>query len=140
MLNKNLLWFAHGHIVEVMLRMYAAWLEGTTDADIHAIKQSMEKRPVARAAFLDSRTAISTVNAVSNRVAQTVIRPLESIVISAAYRPEPEIQLILSILCINHAQFPNGTPQRLGAMRTIGPEAAPRERRPWRSLLLNGTS
>jgi len=33
-----------------MLRMYAAWLEGATDSDIHAIKQSMEKRPAARAA------------------------------------------------------------------------------------------
>jgi hypothetical protein len=31
--------------VEVILRMYAACLEGATDADIHAIKQSMEKEP-----------------------------------------------------------------------------------------------
>jgi len=28
-----------------MLRMYAAWLEGATDSDIHAIKQAMEKDP-----------------------------------------------------------------------------------------------
>jgi Phage integrase family len=79
MLGKNLLWVAkqHGHSVEVMLRMYAAWLEGT-DSDIHAIKQAMEKTPFARAAFLDSRTAISAVNAVSNRVTQIVIRPPES--------------------------------------------------------------
>ena len=80
MLGKNLLWVAkqHGHSVEVMLRMYAAWLEGATEADIHAIKKAMEKRPAARAAFLDSRTAISTVNAVLNRVTQIVIRPLKS--------------------------------------------------------------
>jgi hypothetical protein len=80
MLNKNLLWVAkqHGHSVEVMLRMYAAWLEGATDADIHAIKKAMEKRPDARAAFLDSRTAISAVNTVSNRVTQIVNRPLKS--------------------------------------------------------------
>ena len=79
MLGKKLLWVAkqHGHSVEVMLRMYAAWLEGATDADIHAIKKSMEKKPDARAAFLDSRTAISGVNAVSNRVTQIVIRPLK---------------------------------------------------------------
>ena len=80
MLGKNLLWVAkqHGHSVEVMLRMYAAWLEGATEVDIHAIKRSMEKRPDARAAFLDSRTAVSAVNTVSNRVTQIVIRPLKS--------------------------------------------------------------
>jgi hypothetical protein len=42
----------HGHRGE---RMYAAWLEGATESDIHAIKQAMETRPTARAAFLDSR-------------------------------------------------------------------------------------
>ncbi len=54
MLGKNLLWVAkqHGHSVEVMLRMYAAWLDGATAADIQAIKQAMEKRPVAGAAIL----------------------------------------------------------------------------------------
>jgi hypothetical protein len=78
-LGKNLLWVAkqHGHSVEVMLRMYAAWLDGATEADIHAIKKAMGKRPDARAAFLDSRSAISAVNTVSNRVTQIVIRPLE---------------------------------------------------------------
>jgi integrase len=47
MLGKYLLWVAkqHGHSVEVMLRMYAAWLEGATESDIHAIKQAMERRP-----------------------------------------------------------------------------------------------
>jgi len=80
MLGKNLLWVAkqHGHSVEVMLRMYAAWLEGATDADIHAIKKSMEKTPVARAEFFASRTANSRVSTVSNRVTQIVIRPPES--------------------------------------------------------------
>jgi hypothetical protein len=68
--------------------MYAAWLEGATDSDIHAIKQLMEKRPVARAAFLDSRTAISAVNTVSNRVTQIVIRPLESPESGSRERPE----------------------------------------------------
>src|SRR6267154_1829276 len=62
MLGKNLLWVAkqHGHSVEVMLRMYAAWLEGATESDIHAIKRAMEKRPAARSVFFDSRTAISS--------------------------------------------------------------------------------
>jgi hypothetical protein len=50
MLGKNLLWVAkqHGHSVEVMLRMYAAWLDGATDTDIYASKQAMERRPAAR--------------------------------------------------------------------------------------------
>ena len=42
MLGKNLLcWVAkqHGHSVEVMLRMYPAWLDGATEADIHAINR-----------------------------------------------------------------------------------------------------
>jgi hypothetical protein len=61
-----------------MLRMYAAWLDGATETGIHAIKQAMEKRPAARAAFLDSRTAISAVNAATNRAKLIVIRPLKS--------------------------------------------------------------
>jgi len=80
MLGKNLLWVAkqHGHSVEVMLRMYAAWLEGATEADIHAIKQAMERRPAARAAIPDQRAAITAVNAGTNRTKLIVIRPLES--------------------------------------------------------------
>jgi hypothetical protein len=58
--------------------MYAAWLEGATETDIHAIKQAMEKRPAARTAFLDSRTAISSIVAASNHMKQIVIRPLKS--------------------------------------------------------------
>jgi hypothetical protein len=58
--------------------MYAAWLEGAKESDIHAIKQEMEKRPSARAAFLDSRTAISGINVVRNHVTQIVIRPPKS--------------------------------------------------------------
>jgi hypothetical protein len=46
MIGKNLLWVAkqHGHSVQVMLTMYAAWLEGATDADIEAIKAAMQSR------------------------------------------------------------------------------------------------
>jgi hypothetical protein len=77
MLGKNLLWVAkqHGHSVEAMLRMYAAWLDGATAADIQAIKQAMEKRSAAGAAILNSRTAISSVNAATNRARLIVIRP-----------------------------------------------------------------
>jgi hypothetical protein len=58
--------------------MYAAWLEGATESDIHAIKNAMEKRPSARFRFLDSRTAFSSKNAAANRVTQIVIRPPKS--------------------------------------------------------------
>ena len=80
MLGKNLLWVAkqHGHSVEVMLRMYAAWLDGATEADIHAIKQAMERRPIARVAMPDQRAAISAVNAGKNYPRLIVIRPLKS--------------------------------------------------------------
>jgi hypothetical protein len=78
-MGKNLLWVAkqHGHSVEVM-RMYAAWLEGAMESDIHAIEHAMEKRPTARAVFFDSRAAISSINAATNRGAQIVIRPPKS--------------------------------------------------------------
>ena len=80
MLGKNLLWVAkqHGRSVEVMPRMYAAWLEGATDSDIHAIKEAIERRPAARVATQDCRTAISGVNAATNRATQIIIRPLKS--------------------------------------------------------------
>jgi hypothetical protein len=64
--------------VEVMLRMYASWLDGATDSDIHAIKQAMEKRPIVRAAIPDQRAAISAVNAGTNYPRLIVIRPPES--------------------------------------------------------------
>ena len=79
-LGKNLLWATkqHGHSVEVMLRMYAAWLDGATESDIHEIKQAMELRPIARAEIIESRAAISAVNAATHRARLIVIRPLES--------------------------------------------------------------
>jgi hypothetical protein len=80
MLGKNLLWVAkqHGHSVEVMLRMYAAWLDGATAADIQEIKQAMEKRSAARVAIPDSCTVISALNSAKNHMLQIVIRPPKS--------------------------------------------------------------
>lgn len=80
MLGKNLLWVAkqHGHSVEVMLRMYAAWLDGATDSDIHAIRQALERRPAAHVAIPDQRAAITAVNEAINRTKLIVIRPLQS--------------------------------------------------------------
>ena len=44
LVGKNHLWVAkqHGHGVQTMLETYAAWTEGTTEADIEAIKRAME--------------------------------------------------------------------------------------------------
>ncbi len=80
MLGKNLLWVAkqHGHSVEVMLRMYASWLDGATDSDIHAIKQAMERRPIARTTMPNARAAICAANAGTNYPRLIVIRPPES--------------------------------------------------------------
>jgi hypothetical protein len=51
---------------------------GSAAADIQAIKQAMGKRPAADAAILNSRAAISSVNAATNRARLIVIRPPES--------------------------------------------------------------
>jgi integrase len=51
MAGKNLLWVAkqHGHSVEIMLRMYADWIDGATEADIEAIRRALQTAPsVAR--------------------------------------------------------------------------------------------
>jgi hypothetical protein len=78
MLGKNLLWAAkqHGYSLEVMLRMYAAWLDNATAADIQAIKQALKKGPAVRASNAGSNAAISAVNTATNRAIQIVIRPL----------------------------------------------------------------
>jgi len=51
MLGKNLLWVAkqHGHSVQTMLDVYAAWIEGSKESDLQAIRQAMESSPRARA-------------------------------------------------------------------------------------------
>lgn len=47
MIGKNPLWVAkqHGHSIETMLRVYAAWAEGAVEADVAAIQRAMESRP-----------------------------------------------------------------------------------------------
>lgn len=47
MIGKNLLWVSkqHGHSVQTMLDVYAAWIEGAKESDIEAIKRAMESRP-----------------------------------------------------------------------------------------------
>ena len=43
MTGKNPLWVAkqHGHSVETMLRIYAAWTEGANESDVQAVKRAM---------------------------------------------------------------------------------------------------
>lgn len=44
---KNLLWVAkqHGHSVQTMLDVYAAWIDGSQEADLEAIRRAMEASP-----------------------------------------------------------------------------------------------
>ncbi len=46
MVGKNPLWVAkqHGHSVQTMLEVYAAWTEGAKESDIEAIRRAMESR------------------------------------------------------------------------------------------------
>jgi hypothetical protein len=47
-----------GHVLlQVMLNMYAAWIEGATKDDIEAIEQAMTTSPAARAAARRMKTA-----------------------------------------------------------------------------------
>jgi integrase len=47
MVGRNVLWVAkqHGHSIHTMLRVYAAWTEGTRLGDIKAIRRAMNHRP-----------------------------------------------------------------------------------------------
>jgi hypothetical protein len=47
MVGKNPLWVAkqHGHSVQTMFEVYAAWTEGAKEADVEAIRQAMQSSP-----------------------------------------------------------------------------------------------
>jgi len=48
MIGKNPLWVSkqQGHSVQTMLEVYAAWTEGSKEADIEAIKHAMQGSPL----------------------------------------------------------------------------------------------
>ena len=50
MLGKNLLWVAklHGHSVQTMLDVYAAWIEGSKESALEAIRLVMDRASRAR--------------------------------------------------------------------------------------------
>lgn len=54
MVGKNVLWVAkqHGHSIVTMLRIYAAWAEGAVEADVEAIKRSMNLTPLRKASLV----------------------------------------------------------------------------------------
>ena len=56
MIGKNPLWVAkqHGHSVQTMLEVYAAWTEGATEEDVEAIKRAMQSSPRTRARSADT--------------------------------------------------------------------------------------
>jgi integrase len=47
MLGKNLLWVAkqNGHSVQTMLEVYGAWIEGSQESDLEAIRRAMAASP-----------------------------------------------------------------------------------------------
>jgi len=49
MIGRNPLWVAkqHGHSLVTMLTVYAAWVEGTLESDVVAIRRAMRTRPAA---------------------------------------------------------------------------------------------
>jgi integrase len=75
MVGKNPLWVAkqHGHSIQTMLDVYAAWTEGSTESDIEAIKRAMESRP----------------NAASLSAKATLILPLQSPELGTGSAPAP---------------------------------------------------
>ncbi|MDE2250339.1 MAG: DUF3596 domain-containing protein [Gammaproteobacteria bacterium] len=46
----------HGHSVQTMLETYAAWLDGTTESDLQAIKHAMEAPPSAPPAVIAAQS------------------------------------------------------------------------------------
>jgi hypothetical protein len=63
MIGKNLLWVSkqHGHSIDTMLRVYATWIEGTSDCDVAAIKRGMARRPPHLTQFAElSRSSVGT--------------------------------------------------------------------------------
>lgn len=59
MLGKKLLWVSkqHGHSVQVMLAMYATWIDGNgAEAEVAAIEAAMTGTSAALAAQLEGRS------------------------------------------------------------------------------------
>jgi len=84
MIGKNPLWVAkqHGHSVQTMLETYAAWLDGTTESDLLAIKRAIEapSAPAIRAGETPMTSRVARPLALS--------RPRQSP--KAVTRPSPE--------------------------------------------------
>jgi integrase len=62
MIGKNLLRVSkqHGHSIDTMLRVYAAWIEGTRECDVAAIKRGIGRRPFHLTRFAKSRPSVQT--------------------------------------------------------------------------------
>jgi integrase len=60
MVGKNVLWVAkqHGHSIVTMLRIYAAWAEGAVEADVEAIKRSMNLTWIRRGSLALKNLAV----------------------------------------------------------------------------------
>jgi integrase len=62
MIGKNLLWVSkqHGHSIDTMLRVYATWIEDTSDCDVAAIKRGIRSRPSHLTRFSTSGASLRT--------------------------------------------------------------------------------
>jgi hypothetical protein len=60
MVGKNVLWVAkqHGHSIVTMLHIYVAWAEGAVEADVEAIKRSMDLTPIRRGSLALNNLAV----------------------------------------------------------------------------------
>jgi hypothetical protein len=59
MIGKNPLWVArrHGHSVQMMWRVYAAWMDGAAETDIEDIRRALLSRSDARQSVSMPRAA-----------------------------------------------------------------------------------
>ena len=79
MLRKNLLRVAkqHGHSVQTMLDVYAAWIEGATESDLQAIRLAMESSPRAREPIATDGGTVATSAADGSRATKSPQHPPE---------------------------------------------------------------
>ena len=88
MIGRNALWVArqHGHSIATMLRAYAAWTDGASEADIGTIERAMDldrgRRPVRK---LRDATGVLTVGSTAEPLAPRA--PFANGIAGSAHRP-----------------------------------------------------
>lgn len=98
MIGNNPLWVAkqHGHSVQTMLETYAAWLDGTTESDLRAIRAAMEGSytgplPAVKRPSLMPSLATGAVTTHWNELLLATSSPRAVTRLSLAKRPKSEV-------------------------------------------------